>query len=80
MAGTIEGLSHELHIDGCTSKAMDQENPDLPAIEEDMPITVFESLSRTHVSAFTGPDDASVASRAPEHDVQQLQREIDLPF
>ena len=45
-----------------------------------MPIIVIEFLSRTHVSAFTDLDDASVASRAPEHDVQKLQREIDLPF
>jgi hypothetical protein len=53
VTGPIEGLSHEFHIEGCTSEAMNQKGPDLPAIEEDMPFAVFEFLSRTHASAFT---------------------------
>ena len=32
VTSTIEGLSHEFHIDRCTSEAMDQKNPDLPPI------------------------------------------------
>jgi hypothetical protein len=41
VAGTIEGLSYEFHIEGCTSKAMHQKNPNRPPLEKEVLITVF---------------------------------------